>query len=237
MRTGMIARKLGMSRVFNDAGEHVPVTVLRVAGCQVVAVKTQDKNGYTAVQLGAGEVKPSRLTKPMRGYFAKAGVTPRRKLIEFRVSAEAMLEVGDEIQADHFVVGQRVDVAGVSIGRGFAGAMKRHKFAGLRASHGVSISHRSHGSTGGRQDPGKVWKGKKMAGHMGDVRVTMQNLVVISTDPEKGLIAVSGSTPGAEGSWVIVTDAKKRPPKDVPMPGKIVKRAPPAGAAADAQGA
>lgn len=225
MRTGVIARKIGMSRVYNDAGEHVPVTVLQIDKCQVVAVRTQEKDGYAAVQLGVGTPKIKNVSKAMRGHFAKAGVEPKRKLVEFRISVDAMLEVGDEITADHFVVGQYVDVAGTSIGRGFAGAMKRHNFAGLRASHGVSVSHRSHGSTGGRQDPGKVWKGKKMAGHMGDVRVTTQNLLVVSTDPEKGLIAVRGSISGSQGGYVLVADAKKRPPKDVPMPGKIIKRA------------
>ena len=222
MRTGVIARKLGMTRVFDAEGQHVPVTVLHVDGCQVVAVRNQDKDGYTALQLGAGKPKVSNVSKPMRGHFAKAKVEPKRKLVEFRVSEDALLNVGDELIADHFLAGQHVDVIGTSIGKGFAGAMKRHNFAGLRASHGVSISHRSHGSTGNSQDPGKVFKGKKMAGHMGDRRVTVQNLTVVSTDVDRGLILVRGAVPGSEGSWVLVRDAKKHPlPSDAPMPGSV----------------
>ncbi len=222
MRTGVIARKLGMTRVFDAEGQHVPVTVLHVDGCQVVAVRNQDKDGYIALQLGAGKPKVSNVSKPMRGHFAKAKVEPKRKLVEFRVSEDALLNVGDELIADHFLAGQHVDVIGTSIGKGFAGAMKRHNFGGLRASHGVSISHRSHGSTGNSQDPGKVFKGKKMAGHMGDRRVTVQNLTVVSTDVDRGLILVRGAVPGSEGSWVLVRDAKKHPlPSDAPMPGSV----------------
>lgn len=186
MRSGIIARKMGMTRIFNDSGMHVPVTVLQVENCQVVGVRTVETDGYTAVQLGAGIAKVSRVSKPMRGHFAKANVEPKKRVREFRVSADALLDVGAELIADHFVAGQQIDVAGQSIGKGFAGAMKRHNFSGLRATHGVSISHRSHGSTGQCQDPGRVFKGKKMAGHMGDERVTVQNLDVVSTDVERG---------------------------------------------------
>ncbi len=222
MRSGMIAQKVGMTRIFTDAGEHVPVTVLKVDGCQVVDVRTKDKHGYTAVQIGAGAAKPKNTSKPLRGHFAKAKVAPKRRLVEFRVSDDAMLNVGDEITADHFVAGQFVDVAGTSIGKGFAGGMKRHNFAGLEASHGVSISHRSHGSTGNSQDPGKVFKGKKMAGHMGAERVTVQNLPVIRTDADKGLIFVRGSVPGHDGGWVEISDAIKRAaPEDLPFPAAI----------------
>jgi large subunit ribosomal protein L3 len=240
MRSGVIAQKVGMTRLFNEAGEHVPVTVLKLDGCQVVALRTLERDGYTAVQLGAGKAKVKNTTKPMRGHFAKARVEPKRKLVEFRVSQDALLEPGDELTADHFVSGQRVDVTGTSIGKGFAGVMKRHNFAGLRASHGVSVSHRSHGSTGQRQDPGKVFKGKKMAGHLGDERVTVQNLAVIAIDPERGLIMVQGAVPGADGGWVLVRDAVKRPaPVDAPFPGAVRKpavepeAAPAAEAAAD----
>jgi large subunit ribosomal protein L3 len=186
MRSGLVAKKLGMTRVFTDGGEHVPVTVLQVDTCQVVDIRTADKNGYFAVQVGAGTAKPKNVSKPMRGHYAKAKVEPKRRLVEFRVSEDAMLNVGDEITVEHFVAGQKIDVAGTSIGKGFAGAMKRHNFAGLEASHGVSISHRSHGSTGNSQDPGKVFKGKKMAGHMGAERVTVQNLSVVRTDISGG---------------------------------------------------
>ena len=222
MRCGLIAQKLGMSRVFTEDGNHVPVTVLKLDNCQVVAVRTEDKDGYNAVQLGIGKAKVKNTNKPMRGHFAKANVEPKRKLAEFRVSADALLDVGAELSVDHFVEGQFVDVAGTSIGKGFAGAMKRHGFKGLRASHGVSVSHRSHGSTGHSQDPGKVFKGKKMAGHMGDKRVTVQNLVVVSTDDERGLIFVRGAVPGAEGGVVYVNDAVKRPaPEGVPFPAGL----------------
>lgn len=222
MRSGLIAQKVGMTRVFNEAGEHVPVTVLKVDGCQVVAVRTADADGYTAVQLGAGAAKVKNVTKPMRGHFAKAKVEPKKKLVEFRVADDALLSVGDELTAEHFIAGQRVDVTGTSIGKGFAGGMKRHNFSGLRASHGVSVSHRAIGSTGQNQDPGKVFKGKKMPGHMGHERVTVQNLVVVSTDVEKGLILVRGAVPGSDGGWVMVRDAVKRPrPDNVPYPGAV----------------
>lgn len=210
MRCGLIAQKMGMTRVFDAGGEHVPVTVLKVDSCQVVAVRTSEKDGYTAVQLGAAPARPARVSQPMRGHFAKAKVEPKRKLAEFRVSEDALLDVGAELSAAHFVPGQYVDVVGTSIGKGFAGAMKRHNFRGLRASHGVSVSHRSHGSTGNSQDPGRVWKGKKMAGQLGDARVTVQNLQVVSSDGERGLIMVRGAIPGAEGGWVLLQDAVKR---------------------------
>ena len=211
MRSGLIAQKLGMTRVYNDAGEQVPVTVLKVDNLQVVAQRTEEKNGYTAVQLGAGLAKVKNTTKPMRGHFAAAKVEPKRKLAEFRVSAENMLDIGVELSAEHFVPGQKVDVTGTSIGKGFAGAMKRHNFGGLRASHGVSVSHRSHGSTGQCQDPGKVFKGKKMAGHMGNTRVTTQNIQVVSVDVDRGLVLVKGSVPGPKGGWVTLRDAVKKP--------------------------
>ena len=222
MRSGVIAQKLGMTRIFTDAGEHIPVTVLRLEGCQVVAQRTKEKDGYVALQLGAGSVKTKNVTRPLRGHFAKASVEPKRRLVEFRVDADKMIDVGAELQADHFVEGQKVDVTGTSIGKGFAGAMKRHNFGGLRASHGVSISHRSHGSIGQCQDPGKVFKGKKMAGHMGSTRVTTQNLEIVKTDVERGLILVKGAVPGSKGGWVTIRDAVKRAlPDNVPMPGSI----------------
>lgn len=221
MRTGVIAKKLGMTRVFSDEGAHVPVTVLHLDNCQVVSHKTADRDGYTALQLGAGEAKAKRTNKAQRGHFAKANVAPKRKLVEFRVPEDAMIEVGAELTADHFVPGQKVDVAGISIGKGFAGAMKRHNFGGLRASHGVSISHRSHGSTGQCQDPGKVFKGKKMAGHMGATRVTTQNIEVVRVDVERGLVWVKGAVPGSAGGWVELRDAVKLVQDDLPMPGKF----------------
>ena len=222
MRTGLIARKLGMTRAFGDDGSHVPVTVLKVDNCQVVAVKTAERDGYTALQLGVGAAKVKNVSKPMRGHFARSKVEPKRKLAEFRVTDDALIDVGAELTADHFVAGQHVDVAGTSIGKGFAGAMKRHNFSGLEASHGVSISHRSHGSTGNSQDPGRVFKGKKMAGHLGDARTTVQNLKIHSTDPESGLILVAGAVPGSKGGYVLVSDAKKRPaPDGVPFPGAV----------------
>jgi len=231
MRSGVIAQKVGMTRIYNDAGEHVPVTVLRLDNCQVVAHRTEEKNGYTALQLGAGLAKVKNTPKALRGHFAVAKVEPKRTLAEFRVSNDNLIDVGSEITADHFVEGQFVDVTGTSIGKGFAGAMKRHNFGGLRASHGVSISHRAHGSTGQCQDPGKVFKGKKMAGHMGDARVTTQNLKVVRTDVERGLIMIEGSVPGAKGGWILVRDAiKKALPESVPVPGAF--RAPEAAAAA-----
>jgi large subunit ribosomal protein L3 len=209
-----------MTRIFTDAGEHVPVTVLKLEKLQVVAHRTNEKNGYTALQLGGGSRKPARLTRSERGTFAVAEVEPKRKLAEFRVSPENLIEVGAEITADHFVPGQFVDVTGTSQGKGFQGAMKRWNFRGLRATHGVSVSHRSHGSTGQRQDPGKVFKGKKMAGHMGDERVTTQNLVVVKTDATRGLIMIRGAVPGSKGGWVIVRDAvKKAAAKEAPRPG------------------
>lgn len=229
MRSGVIVQKLGMTRLFTDEGQHVPVTVLRLDNCQVVAQRTADKNGYTAVQLGAGKAKVKNVTRAQRGHFAVAHVEPKRKLAEFRVSADNLLDVGAEITADHFVSGQKVDASGTSIGKGFAGAMKRHNFGGLRASHGVSISHRSHGSTGQCQDPGKVFKGKKMAGQMGSVRVTTQNLEIVKTDVDRGLIMVKGAVPGSKGGWVFLRDAVKKPlPEGVPMPAAIRQSAAPA---------
>lgn len=222
MRSGVIAKKVGMTRLFMEDGRQIPVTVLQLDNLQVVAQRTAEKDGYTAVQLGAGSAKAKRVSKAMRGHFAAAKVAPKRKLAEFRVSPDALIEVGAEISAEHFVPGQRVDVAGTSIGKGFAGAMKRHNFGGLRATHGVSISHRSHGSTGQCQDPGKVFKGKKMAGHMGAARVTTQNLEVVRTDPDRGLVFIKGAVPGAKGGWVTVKDAvKKKLPEGVPFPAAI----------------
>jgi large subunit ribosomal protein L3 len=225
MRSGVIAQKLGMTRVFTDDGEQVPVTVLKLDNCQVVAQRTAEKNGYTAVQIGVGLAKVKNTPRAMRGHFAKASVEPKRKLAEFRVSPENLIDVGAEITADHFVVGQFVDVTGTSIGKGFQGVMKRHNFGGGRASHGNSVSHRSHGSTGQRQDPGKVFKGKKMAGHMGDVRVTTQNLRIVQTDVDRGLIMVGGAVPGAKGGFILIRDAvKKALPDGVPTPGAFKKR-------------
>ena len=222
MRSGVIAKKLGMTRLFLEDGRQVPVTVLQLDELQVVAQRTSDKDGYTAVQLGAGAAKAKRVPAPMRGHFAKASVAPKRKLAEFRVSPENMIDVGAEITADHYFAGQFVDIAGTSIGKGFAGVMKRHNFGGLRASHGVSISHRSHGSTGQCQDPGKVFKGKKMAGHMGAVRVTTQNLQVVKTDSERGLIMIKGAVPGSRGGWVTIKDAVKKPfPENAPLPAAV----------------
>jgi large subunit ribosomal protein L3 len=224
MRTGVIAKKMGMTRVFAEGGAHVPVTVLALEGCQVVAQRTADRDGYVALQLGAGARKAKNVSQPVRGHFAKANVEPKAKVKEFRVSADNLVDVGMEITADHFVAGQMVDVAGTSIGKGFAGAMKRWNFGGLRATHGVSLSHRSHGSTGQRQDPGKVFKNKKMAGHLGVERVTVQNLEVVRTDVARGLILVRGAVPGAEGSWVEVRDAVKRAlPADAPKPAAFRK--------------
>jgi len=220
MRCGIIARKLGMTRLFDDDGAHVPVTVLAIEDCQVVAARTAERDGYTALQLGVGKAKVKNVGKAMRGHFAKARVEPKRRLAEFRVDADAMIDVGASLGADHFVPGQFVDVVGTSIGKGFAGVMKRHNFSGLRASHGVSVSHRSHGSTGQCQDPGRVFKGKKMAGHMGDRRVTVQNLRVAEIDGARGLILIRGAVPGAKGGYVLVSDAKKRPaPEGLPFPG------------------
>ena len=224
MRSGVIAQKVGMTRVFTAAGEHVPVTVLKLDHVLVLAHRTEEKNGYTALQLGAGSRKVSRVTRAERGSFAISRVEPKRTLAEFRVSPVNMIEVGAEITADHFVKGQHVDVTGTNQGKGFQGPMKRWNFAGLRASHGVSISHRSHGSTGQRQDPGKVFKGKKMAGHMGNMRVTTLNLEVVETDKERGLVLVRGAVPGTKGGWVLVRDAVKRAlPKEAPKPGSFRK--------------
>jgi large subunit ribosomal protein L3 len=234
MRSGVIAQKLGMMRIFTEAGEQVPVTVLKLQNCQVVAQRTEERDGYTALQLGSGTRKVSRTTKAMRGHFARASVEPKRKLAEFRVDADEMIPVGSEITADHFVAGQFVDVTGTSLGKGFQGVMKRHHFAGGRATHGNSLSHRSHGSTGQRQDPGKVFKKKKMAGHLGDKRITTLNLKVVRTDVERGLILVSGAVPGSKGGWIFLRDAVKRiMPEGLPMPGKF--RAPGATAAAPAE--
>ncbi len=222
MRTGLLAQKLGMTRIFTADGEHVPVTVLKLDNCQVVAVRRQDSDGYDAVQLGNGTAKVKNVGKAMRGHFAKAKVEPKRRLAEFRVSTDALLEVGQELSPEHFVPGQYVDVAGVTIGKGFAGSMKRHHYHGLRATHGVSVSHRSHGSTGNSQDPGRVFKGKKMAGHMGDRRRTQQNLRIVSTDVEEGLILVRGAVPGAKGGWVRIIDAVKHAlPEDAPFPAGL----------------
>lgn len=234
MRSGVIAKKLGMTRLFLEDGKQVPVTVLQLENLQVVSQRTADKDGYTAVQLGAGNAKAKNTTEPMRGHFAKANVAPKRKMAEFRVSPENLIEVGAEITADHYLAGQFVDIAGTSIGKGFAGAMKRHNFRGLRASHGVSISHRSHGSTGQCQDPGKVFKGKKMAGHLGAVRVTTQNLQVVKTDADRGLILVKGAVPGSKGGWVTIKDAvKKSAPAGIPLPAGVRSAAPAAEAAAE----
>ena len=238
MRSGVIAKKLGMTRLFMEDGKQIPVTVLQMDSCQVVAQRTADKDGYTAVQLGVGAAKAKNVNQPMRGHFAKANVAPKRKIAEFRVSEENLIGVGEEITADHYFAGQMVDVAGTSIGKGFAGAMKRHNFGGLRASHGVSISHRSHGSTGQCQDPGKVFKGKKMAGHMGAARVTVQNLQVVKTDADRGLIMVKGAVPGAKGGWVTIKDAvKKAVPENAIFPAALKSAADEAAAAAEAAAA
>jgi large subunit ribosomal protein L3 len=222
MRSGILAKKVGMTRLFLEDGRQIPVTVLQLDNLQVIAQRTAEKDGYTAVQLGAGAAKAKRVSKAMRGHFAAAKVEPKRKIVEFRVSPENLIAVGEEISAEHFVEGQKVDVSGTSIGKGFAGVMKRHNFGGLRASHGVSISHRSHGSTGQCQDPGRVFKGKKMAGHLGSVRVTTQNLEVVRTDPERGLVFIKGAVPGSKGGWVTVKDAvKKKLPDGVPFPAAL----------------
>jgi len=229
MRSGIIAKKVGMTRLFMEDGKQIPVTVLQMENLQVVAQRSSDQHGYTAVQLGAGSAKAKNTSKAMRGHFAVAKVEPKRKVAEFRVDPENMLDVGSELTAEHYVEGQFVDVSGTSIGKGFAGAMKRHNFGGLRASHGVSISHRSHGSTGQCQGPGKVFKGKKMAGHMGAVRVTTQNLQVVKTDADRGLIMIKGAVPGSKGGWVTVKDAVKKPlPENVPFPAALRSAAAPA---------
>jgi large subunit ribosomal protein L3 len=222
MRSGVIAQKIGMTRVFNDNGDHVPVTVLRLDGCQVVAHRTTERDGYVALQLGAGKAKAKNVSKAERNRFAVAKVEPRMRLAEFRVDEDKLIPVGAEITADHFVPGQFVDVTGTTTGKGFAGGMKRWNFGGLRATHGVSVSHRSIGSTGGRQDPGRTFKNKKMPGHLGVERVTTLNLKVVRTDAERGLILVEGAVPGTKGGWIMVRDAIKKPaPKDAPLPGKF----------------
>jgi large subunit ribosomal protein L3 len=226
MRTGLLAKKLGMTRLFKDDGTHVPVTVLHVDNVQVVAARTEETDGYSAVQLGWGTAKVKNVSKPNKGHFAKAKVEPKAKLVEFRVDAGALLEPGATLSAAHFLVGQRVDVCGTTKGKSFAGVMKRWNFSGLEASHGVSISHRSHGSTGNRQDPGKTFKNKKMAGHLGVDRVTTLNLEVARVDAEKGLIFVRGAVPGAKGGFVLVRDAIKREaPKDAPYPAALAEAA------------
>jgi large subunit ribosomal protein L3 len=233
MRTGLIAKKLGMTRLFDETGTHTPVTVLSLEGCQVVAHRTKDKDGYVALQLGAGSKKPKNTSKALRGHFGKAEVEPKHKVVEFRVTEDNLIDVGAEITADHYLPGQKIDVTALTVGKGFAGAMKRWNFHGLRATHGVSVSHRSHGSTGQRQDPGKVFKGKKMAGHMGDRRVTTQNVKVVKTDVARGLIMIEGAVPGAKGGWIQIKDAVKKPaPKGIQTPGSFK----PAAIAAEAAG-
>ena len=224
MRTGVLAKKLGMTRFFDEAGAHVPVTVLSLEGCQVVGQRTKDKDGYVALQLGAGAKKPKNTNQALRGQFAKALVEPKREVSEFHVSEDMLIEVGAELTADHFVPGQKVDIQGTTKGKGFAGGMKRWNFSGLRATHGVSLSHRSLGSTGNRQDPGKTFKNKKMGGHLGVETVTTQNLTVFRVDAERGLIMIKGAVPGSEGSYVRVSDAtKKATPAGAPTPGGFKK--------------
>ena len=224
MRTGVIAKKLGMARFFDEAGTHVPVTVLSLEGCTVVAQRTQDKDGYVALQLGCGAKKAKNTSKAMRGHFAKAEVEPKRTLAEFRVSDDMLIDVGSEITADHYLPGQKIDVTGTTVGKGFQGAMKRWNFGGMRATHGVSVSHRAHGSTGQRQDPGKTFKGKKMAGHLGQETVTTLNVTVWRVDTERGLILIKGAVPGTEGSFVKIRDAiKMAAPEGLPMPGAFRK--------------
>ncbi len=226
MRTGLIAKKLGMTRFFDEAGQHVPVTVLSLDGCQVVAQRTAEKDGYVALQLGAGAKKAKNTSNPERVRFAKAQVEPKAVLTEFRVSEDALVDVGAELSADHFVAGQRVDIQGVTVGKGFAGAMKRWNFGGMRATHGVSVSHRAHGSTGNRQDPGRTFPGKKMAGHLGVETVTTLNLTVARVDAERGLVFIRGAVPGAEGSYVKIRDAvKKAAPAGLPFPAGLKKSA------------
>ena len=238
MRSGVIAKKLGMTRVFMEDGRQVPVTVLQMENVQVVEQRTGERDGYTAVQLGAGAAKAKRTSQSMRGHFAAAKVEPKRKIAEFRVAPENMIEVGEEITANHYFEGQFVDVSGTSIGKGFAGAMKRHNFGGLRATHGVSVSHRSHGSTGQCQDPGRVFKGKKMAGHMGSARITTQNLQVVKTDADRGLIMIKGAVPGSKGGWVTIKDAvKKATPDNVILPAALRSAAAAAEKAAEAAAA
>ena len=239
LRSGLLAKKLGMTQVYDEAGNHIPVTVLLLEGCQVVSHKTPERDGYTALQLGAGEAKPKRVSKAERERFAKASVTPKRKLVEFRIEAENFIDIGAAMSADHFVPGQKVDASGITVGKGFAGAMKRWNFGGLRATHGVSISHRSHGSTGQCQDPGKVFKGKKMAGHLGAVRRTVQNLEIARVDAEQGLVLIKGATPGSKGAWIEIRDAVKGTKvDDLPLPGKFTTGpAPKAAKSKDKKGA
>ena len=226
MRSGLIARKVGMTRIFDEAGDHLPVTVLQLDGVQVVGVRTEEKDGYNAVQLGIGKAKVKNVGRAMRGHFAKAKVEPKRRLVEFRVAKDALLEPGAELSAAHFIDGQLVDVTGTTKGRGFTGSMVRWNFAGLEASHGVSVAHRSHGSTGQRQDPGRTFKNKKMAGHYGAERVTTQNLKIVQTDVERGLIYIHGCVPGAEGSYVLVRDAmRQKRPADAPYPAALLSAA------------
>ena len=237
MRSGILAKKLGMTRLFMEDGKQIPVTVLQLDGLQVVTQRTMEKDGYTAVQLGAGTPKVKRVSKAMRGHYAAQKVEPKRKLVEFRVSEDNLISVGEELSAEHYLDGQKVDVSGTSTGKGFQGAMKRHNFGGLRATHGVSVSHRSHGSTGQCQDPGKVFKGKKMAGHMGAARVTTQNLEVVKTDAERGLIMIKGAVPGSKGGWVTVKDSvKKKLPDGVPFPAALKSAAAAAPVEAPAEG-
>lgn len=227
MRTGVIARKMGMTRVFADGGVHIPVTVLALDDVRVVAQRTEERDGYTALQLGFGKAKVKRVSKAMRGHFAKAKLEPKKKLVEFRVDADSLLDVGAEIGANHYVAGQYIDIAGTTVGKGFAGVMKRHGFGGMRASHGVSVSHRAHGSTGQCQDPGKVFKGKKMAGQMGNKRRTQQNLVVVGVDVARGLVLVRGAVPGSKGGYVYLSDAVKRARhEDAPLPAGLREDAP-----------
>ena len=222
MRTGLICKKLGMSQIYSDEGSHVPVTILHLDDCQVVSLKTEEKHGYSAIQVGVGKIKEKKLSKSLRGHYKENNVEPKLKLTEFRVDPENAIDPGSELIASHFITGQLIDASGISIGKGFAGSMKRHNFSGLGASHGVSISHRSHGSTGQCQDPGKVFKGKKMAGHMGNSQVTTQNLEVVRVDPDEGYIFVKGSVPGPKGGWVILKDSvKSKLPENVPLPAAI----------------
>ena len=223
MRTGLIGIKLGMTAWFDPSGKRIPLTLVHVDSCQVVSHKTIERDGYSAVQLGAFEAKPSRVSQPLRGHFAKSGVSPKKKLVEFRVSSAGFVEVGSSLSVAHFVPGQFVDVTGTSHGKGFAGPMKRHNFGGLRASHGVSVSHRSHGSTGQREWPGKVFKNKKMAGHLGAERVTVQNLEVVLSDPERCLLAIKGAIPGPKGGYVILRDAVKKPGSNLPFPASLIQ--------------
>ena len=222
MRCGVVVRKLGMSRIFDDTGNHIPVTILRLEDVEVLSAKSIEKDGYCAVQIGFGNKKPKNITKPLRGFFAKAKSEPKEKVVEFRVSEDAVLKIGDKIGVNHFVAGQKVDLVGVSQGKGFAGSMKRHNFGGMQATHGVSISHRSHGSTGNSQDPGRTWKGKKMAGQYGNVRTTIQNLTVVELIEEDNLILVKGAVPGSKNGILKMFDSiKHKVPENAPFPGGL----------------